>query len=50
MYDCKAVSAFPKEVCTAVAKSVAGIPPEGFEYVPVFLVNPHPETVDSVGI
>lgn len=31
VYDCKAVSAFPKEVCTAVAKSVAGIPPDGLE-------------------
>ena len=27
---------------------MAGIPSEGLEYVPVFFVKPHPDTVDSV--
>ena len=33
---------------TPLAKSLAGIPVEGLEYVPVFFVNPQPATVDSV--
>ena len=33
--DWRAVSALPKDVCTALAKSVLGIPPDGLEYVPL---------------
>ena len=37
-----------KLVCTVEARSVFGIPPVGFEYVPVFFVKPQPLTVCSV--